>query len=123
MNRIRLLAIAMALAFALPAIAQESATPPARQLPTVDQHLKALSEKLNLTADQQEKARPILKEMQDAMQKVMNDKSLTPEQAHQQIRPARMKADKELRAFLTDEQKKTLDDLESHSHPDLHGQQ
>ena len=80
--------------------------------------LKALSEKLNLTADQQEKARPILKEMQDAMQKVMNDKSLTPEQMHEQMRPARAKADKEMREFLTDEQKKTLDELESHPHPD-----
>ena len=123
MNRIRLFAVVMALAFALPAIAQQSATAPARHLPTVDQHLKALSEKLNLTADQQDKARPILKQMQDAMQRVMNDKSLTPEQAHQQIRPARMKADKELREFLTVEQKKTLDDLESHPHSDLHGQQ
>jgi Spy/CpxP family protein refolding chaperone len=123
MNRNRLLAIATALALALPAIAQESAIPPAHHLPTVDQHLKVLSEKLNLTADQQEKARPILKEMQDAMQKVMNDKSLTPEQMHEQMRPARAKADKEMREFLTDEQKKTLDELESHPHPHPDGQQ
>jgi Spy/CpxP family protein refolding chaperone len=123
MNRIRLLAIATALAFALPAIAQGSATEPARHLPTVDQHLKGLSEKLDLTAVQQEKARPILKEMQDTMQKVMNDKSLTPEQMHEQMRPARLKADKEMREFLTDEQKKKLDDLESHPHSDPHGQQ
>ena len=37
MNRIRLLAIAMALACALPAIAQETATAPPRHLPTVDE--------------------------------------------------------------------------------------
>jgi len=123
MNRIRLLAIGMALAFALPAIAQESATAPVHHIPTVDEHLKALSEKLNLTADQQEKTRPILKAMQEAMQKAMNDKSLTQEQMHEQMRPAREKADKELREFLTDEQKKKLDEMESHSPPDLHGQQ
>lgn len=123
MNRIRLLAAGMALAFALPSIAQQSATPPAQHLPTVDQHLKGLSEKLDLTADQQEKARPILQEMQDAMQKVMSDKTLSPEQMHEQMRPAREKADKALREFLTEEQKKKLDELESQSHPDSHGQQ
>jgi len=121
MNRIRLFVIGMALAFALPAIAQQSE--PAQQLPSLDQHLKALSQKLDLTSDQQDKARPILKEMQDAMQKVMDEKSLTPEQMHEQMRPAHEKADKELRKILTEEQKKKLDELESQSHPGLHEQQ
>jgi Spy/CpxP family protein refolding chaperone len=122
MNRLRLLVVATALVFALPAIAQESAAAPPHHLPTVDAHLKALSEKLNLTAEQQEKARPILKEMQEDMQKVMNDTSLTPEQMHEQMRPLHQKADRKLREFLTDEQKKTLDEMEAHSHPDMHSQ-
>jgi hypothetical protein len=121
-NRIRLLAIGIVLAFALPAIAQESATASIQHMPTVDQHLKALSEKLDLTAEQQEKARPILKEMQDSMQKVMNDTSATQQQMHEQMRSAQLKADKELRGFLTEEQKKKLDELESHSHPELRGE-
>ena len=123
MNRIRLLAIGMALAFAIPAVAQESATAPVQHMPTVGQHLKALSENLSLTADQQEKARPILKEMQETMQKVMSDASVTHEQAHEQMRSAQLKADKQLRSFLTDVQKTKLDDLESHSRPGLHGEQ
>ena len=122
MNRIRLLVVATVLGFALPAIAQQSAPAPPHHLPTVDEHLKALSEKLNLTADQQEKARPILKEMQESMQKIMDDTSLTPEQKHEQMRPIHQNADKKVREFLTDDQKKTLDELESHSHPDMHGQ-
>jgi Spy/CpxP family protein refolding chaperone len=122
MNRIRLFVAAMTLAFAVPAIAQDTAPAPARQMPTVDQHLKALSDKLSLTADQQEKARPILQQMQDSIQRLMNDKTLTPEQMHEQMRPARMKADKQLRELLNDEQKKKLDDLESQHHPDLHPQ-
>ena len=39
---------------------------------------------------------------------------------HQQLRPAHVKADKQLREFLTDDQKKKLDDLEAKSFPDLH---
>jgi len=123
MNRIRLMVVAIALVFALPTIAQESASAPAQHLPTVDQHLKALSEKLNLSADQQEKARPILKEMQDAMQKLMNDTSLTPTQIHEQMRSVQEKAGRKLREFLTNDQKKTLDELQSQSHPDLQGRQ
>ena len=123
MNRLRLIVIATVVVFAFRAIAQESSAAQPHHLPTVDAHLKALSEKLNLTADQQEKARPILKEMQEAMQRVMNDTTLTPEQMHEQMRPMHEKADRKLREFLTDEQKKTLDELESHSHPDLHSQQ
>jgi Spy/CpxP family protein refolding chaperone len=117
MNRIRLLAAGAALACAIPAIANQTPPAPTEQLPSVDRHLAMLSEKLNLTADQQEKARPILKKMQDAMQKAMDDKSLTEEQVHAQMRPAMLKADTALRAFLTDDQKKKLDAMEADPHP------
>jgi len=101
-----------------PAIAQEKAAPPehAMMIPDVDQHLKVLSDKLELTAEQQEKARPILKEMQDEMQKVSDDKSLTQNQMHAQMHPIMMKADKQLREFLTDEQKTKLDAMEEQMH-------
>jgi Spy/CpxP family protein refolding chaperone len=119
MNGIRLLAIWTAFAFAVPVIAFQAATAPTQQLPSVDQHLEMLSGKLGLTADQKERARPILKEMQDAMQKAMNDKNLIPAQMHEQMRLAQVKANRELREFLTDEQKEKLDELESDSHSGL----
>ncbi len=122
MNRIRLLAVGIVFAVAFPAIAQEPATAPVQHIPTVDQHLTALSEQLDLSAEQREKARPILKEMQDAMLKVMSDTSVSHDQAHEQMRSAQSKADKQLRGFLTEDQKKKLDELESHSHPDLRGE-
>lgn len=121
MNRIRLLALGAVLAFAFPVIAQQAATTTAHHTPTVEQHLKALSEKLGLTANQQQKARPILKEMQRAMQDLMDDKRLTQEQLHDRMLQARTKADKKLREFLNDEQKKKLNELESQPHPELHG--
>ena len=112
MNRFRLLAAALVLCGGLPLLAQQGATAPPSHMPSVDEHLKVLSEKLDLTADQQEKARPIIADMQDGLQKVMDDKSLTPEQSHEQMHATFMKADKELRVFLTDEQKAKLDEME-----------
>jgi len=107
----------------IPAIGQEEAAAPTKHamvVPDVDQHLKMLSEKLALSAEQQEKARPILKEMQESMQRVADDKSLTQEQTQAQTHATFMKADKELRTFLSDEQKTKLDEMESQMHH--HGQ-
>ena len=122
MNRYRLLALVAVLALALPATAQQSAAPPAAQIANapVEQHLRALAEKLDLTADQQDKARPILQEMHDGAQKIMDDNSLSQDEKNAQVKPVFMKADKQLREFLTDEQKKKLDELEQ-PHPELHG--
>ena len=115
------LAVIAELAVLAPAIAQEKTAPPenAMVVPDVDQHLKMLSEKLELTAEQQEKARPILKEMQDEMQKVMDNGSLTHEEATAKTHEAFMKADKKFREFLTDAQKTKLDEMEQQMH---HGQ-
>jgi DNA polymerase III delta prime subunit len=85
-------------------------------MPDVDQHLKILTEKLELNAEQQEKARPILKGMQDAVQKDMDDKTQTPDQVRAKVHTDFMKADKELREFLTEEQKTKLDDMEKQMH-------
>jgi Spy/CpxP family protein refolding chaperone len=122
MNRIRTLAIAAAMLLVLPALAQQNATPSAQvqSLPSVDDHLHMLTQKLSLTADQQQKARPILEEMQAGMQQIADDKSLTHDEAMSRMHPVFMKADKQMRVFLTEDQKKKLDDLEEQSHPGMH---
>src|SRR6202041_271938 len=102
---------------------QQTTTTPdahAAAVAPVEQHLKMLSEKLGLTADQQDKARPILQEMHDGSQKLEDDQSLTPDQRHEGMVPVFMKADKALREFLTDDQKKKLDDLEAQMHGGQH---
>jgi Spy/CpxP family protein refolding chaperone len=127
MNRIVAFAIAAAMLSALPAtqsaFAQQSEAPaaPAHSLPSVDDHVRLLAQKLDLTAEQQEKAKPIIQEMQDGIQKVLDDKSLTHEESTARMHSVHMKADKQIREFLTDDQKKKLDDLELHSHPGMHG--
>jgi Spy/CpxP family protein refolding chaperone len=91
-------------------------------VPTVDQHLKLLSEKLDLTADQQTKALPILQEMQDSTQKFMQDENMSLDERRDNAKTARYKADRKLRVILTDEQKKKLDQLEEEWHSGMHGE-
>ena len=124
MNRNRLLAVGAVLMFALSTMAQQPATSPdahAAAVAPVENHLKMLSDKLALTADQQDKVRPILQEMHDGSQKIADDPSLTADQREAAMRPVFMKADKEIREILNDDQKKKLDDLEAQMHAGPHG--
>ena len=49
-------------------------------LPPAKEQLKVLTDKLGLTADQQSKAAPIIKDLHDATVKLMEDKSLSQEE-------------------------------------------
>ena len=118
MKRLPILALALVL-LALPAVAWQS--PAHAAVAPVDQHLKMLAEKLDLSDDQQEKARPILQEMHDDSEKVMDNKSLSHDEAMARMHPIFMKADKALREFLTDAQKTKLDEMEQQMHPQMHG--
>jgi Spy/CpxP family protein refolding chaperone len=134
MNRIRLLAIGTMLMFTLTVVAQQAATQPDRPAdhpvkddhghggaPTVEMHLKVLSEKLDLTGDQQAKIKPILQELHDATQKLVQDKNMSHEERMGNARVSHEKADKKIRPILNDDQKKKLDQLEQERHPELHG--
>ncbi len=89
MNRIRLLPIGTVVMFALTLVAQQATTRPGGpaksvsgngDVPTVEQQLKVLTEKLDLTGDQQARITPILQELHDATQKLVQDKSLSREE-------------------------------------------
>lgn len=127
MNRIRLLAIGATLMFALTTVAQQTTTNHAKDasndegVPTVERHLKLLSDKLDLTSDQQAKAKPILQEMQDSMLKFTQDESMSPDERTDNVKASRYKADKQLRKILSDDQKKKLDQIEEEPHSVLHG--
>jgi len=128
MNRIRLLAVATVLIFALTTVAQQDSGTSGGQtgaqvnsVPEVEAHVRLFTEKLSLTSDQQTKIRPILRDMHDSMQKIMEDESKSREEKLASVRPMRMKADKEIREILNDDQKKKLDQLEQEMHAELHG--
>ncbi len=130
MNRIRLFVIGSMLMFAPVMLAQQAATEPGRplkgavlaaDLPDVGNQLKTLTEKLNLTADQQPKVKTILQELHDATQRIMQDKTVSRDQLLNKVRPLRMNANGKIREILSDEQKKKLDQYLQGPHPDMHG--
>jgi hypothetical protein len=59
------------------------------RVPTVEVQLKVLIEKLDLTGDQQARIRPILQELHDATEKIVQDKSLAREERLAEVRPQR----------------------------------
>jgi len=127
MNRFRLLAIGTTLMLALTTAAQQAPTSSDAHggsgggVPTVQEQLKVLTEKLDLTGDQQAKITPILRELHDATQKLVQDKSLSREERLAKVRPQRYKADKQIREFLSDDQKEKLDQYLQGPHPEMHG--
>jgi len=130
MKRIRLFAIGSMLMIAPAMLAQQTATEPGRplkgavqasDLPDVGNQLKVLTEKLDLTAEQQPKVKTILQELHDSTQKIMQDKTISRDELLDKVRPLRMKANNQLREILTDDQKKKLDQYLQGPHPDMHG--
>jgi transposase len=112
--------------FALICSAQQTAARPAdpgkqHEQSAADAHLRALSERLELSADQQVKIKPILEQMLAAREKIRQDGSLSSEARQEKQKSLHEKADKQLRQFLNEEQKRKLDQLEQEPHPGMHG--
>lgn len=121
MNRVRSLAIGAMLMFALTTVAQQ-ATPAdsARHgVPAVEEHMRLLTTKLDLTADQQTHIKPMIQEMHDAAEKVVDDTSLSREERRARMKVIHSKADRDVRGVLNDDQKKKLDQMEQES-PEMH---
>lgn len=123
MNRIRLLALGTMVMFASTMAAQQTTTggPAKNSVPTAEEQLKVLTGKLDLTGDQQAKIKPILQELHDATEKIVQDESLSRDERLAKVRPWRYKTDKKIREILNDDQKKKLDQYEQGPHPEMHG--
>lgn len=79
-------------------------------MPSVDDQLKNLTDKLNLTADQQAKIKPILQDTQTQAQTVMNDSSLSQDDRRAKMRSLHESSSAKIRDVLNDDQKKKFDD-------------
>jgi hypothetical protein len=123
MNHFRSLATGMTLTFALICPAQQTpARPPdsgkqQQEQSAVDGHLRGLSEKLDLNAAQQAEIRPILQQMLTGREKLMQNSTLSDEERREKQKALHDKADKQVRKFLNEEQKRKLDHLEQEQHP------
>jgi Spy/CpxP family protein refolding chaperone len=129
MNRIRLLAIGSMLLIAPGMLAQQTAPTgePAKGaaqgvvLPGVGDQLKVLTQKLDLSVDQQLKVKTILQELHNASLKLMQGESTSREELLSKVRPLRMNADKQIREILSDDQKKKFDQYLLGPHAEMHG--
>jgi hypothetical protein len=129
MNRFRLLAIGSMLLIAPGVLAQQTAptAEPAKGaaqgvvLPDVGDQLKVLTQKLDLSVDQQPKVKTILQELHDASLKLMQGESTSHEELLSKVRHLRMIADKKIREILSDVQKKKLDQYLQGPHAEMHG--
>ena len=132
MNRSQLFVIGTILIFALTTVAQQPTTgarSPAeavsgaehRGLPSVEEQLKVLTEKLDLTAAQQARIKPIMQELHDFTEKLMHDKTMSQEERLRSVRPRRYAADKSIREVLSEDQKKKLDRYLQGPHREMHG--
>jgi hypothetical protein len=90
-------------------------------LPSVEEQLKVLNEKLDLNAGQRAKINPILQHLHDATESVIEDHTLSQEERLAKVRPQRLIADKKMLEILSDEQKKKLDQYEKGPHQETHG--
>ena len=129
MNRICLIAIGSMLLIGPAMLAQQTAQTggPAKGaaqslgLPDVGDQLKVLTQKLDLSADQQPKVKTILQELHDASLRLVQNENISEDELLSKVRPLRMNADKKIREILTDDQRKKLDLYLQGPHSEMHG--
>jgi Spy/CpxP family protein refolding chaperone len=119
MKTIRKIALLAVCALATAAFAQQNPPPQGgpgdgqgRHRPTVEEQVKGLTDRYNLTADQQAKAKTILEDAHSQMMKVMQDESMTREDKMAKGRTLHEAAAAKIREILTDDQKKKFDDTQ-----------
>lgn len=89
---------------------QDQGQAPKHTMPSVDDHLKDLTDRLNLTADQQAKIKPILQDTHQQAQTTMNDTSLSQDDRRSKMRSLHESSSAKIRNVLNDDQKKKFDD-------------
>ncbi|HEU5400989.1 MAG TPA: hypothetical protein VFU86_06505 [Terriglobales bacterium] len=107
-------ALAMGLAAAsIPATAQDQETQPStgRQMPSADDVVQRLGEKLNLSDDQKAQIKPIIADRQQKMQALRSDTSLRRGQKGRQMKSIMEDSDKKINAILTADQQKQYAEL------------
>jgi len=120
MKSIKTILLLIVCMFALGAFAQQGPPPQGggdqqgrrRGMPSVEDQLKNLTEKVGLTDDQRAKIKPILEDARTQMQKVMQDDSMSREDKMAKGRTMREATNSKIREVLNDDQKKKFDDMQ-----------
>jgi periplasmic protein CpxP/Spy len=78
---------------------------------SVDDQIKHLSKKLNLTDDQQAKLKPILEDQRKQMDAIHSDSSLSREDRFSKMQTLRQSSDAQIKGVLNEEQQKNFDKM------------
>jgi periplasmic protein CpxP/Spy len=82
-----------------------------RPMESVDDQIKHLSKKLNLSADQQAKLKPIFEDQRKQMDAIHSDTSLSREDRFSKMQTLRQSSDTQIKSVLTDDQQKSFDKM------------
>ncbi len=82
-----------------------------RPMESVDDQIKHLSKKLNLTDDQQAKLKPILEDQRKQIEQIHGDSSLSREDRFSKMQALRQSSDTQIKSVLTEEQQKSFDKM------------
>ena len=87
----------------------------ARQhMPSVDDQVEHLTQKLNLTDAQKPQVKTILQDQRDQMKQAMDNASASREETRAKMKEVHKASNAKIRALLTDDQKATFDKMEEH---------
>jgi Spy/CpxP family protein refolding chaperone len=86
------------------------------QMPSVDDQVKHLTKKLDLSDDQQAKLKPILEDQRKQMDDLRNDSSLSREDRFSKMREIRQNSDTQIKSVLNDDQQKNFDKMRDEQH-------
>jgi protein CpxP len=80
-------------------------------MPSVDDQIKHLTKKLNLSSDQQAKLKPILEDQRKQMDTIHNDSSLSREDRFSKMQALRQSSDTEIKGVLNEDQQKNFEKM------------
>jgi len=109
MKKLHLVLVAIMLAATASAAVAQDAQPQGGQRGGGGRMMAALMQGITLTADQQTKVDALTKKYADARQTMMQDQSLDQDARRAKMREAMGKQSEEIKALLTDEQKKVFE--------------
>lgn len=90
-------------------------------MPSVDDQVKHLTQKLNLTSDQQTKLKPILEDQRKQMEQIRNDSSLSRDDRMSKMQQLHSSSDTQIRGLLTEDQQKKFDAMREEQHNRMKG--
>src|SRR5580704_3505803 len=82
-------------------------------MPTVDDQVKHMAKKLNLSDDQQAKLKPILEDQRKQMEQIRDDSALSREDRFSKMKSVHENSTAQIKALLNDDQQKKFDKMQA----------